>query len=221
MPSCSEGTLGGAQNKGRFVTFEGIEGSGKTTLINSVKNWLQKKDLEVISTREPGGSELGPKLRQLILETKPAPETELLLFAADRAEHVSKLLKPKLIQGVNILCDRFTHSSLAYQGYGRGLSLETISFLNQTATGGLKPDLVIWLDLDVEVALERAKKRGSESWTRFEKEGVEFHKSIQAGYTELQKNEPSLIKRVDASLSENIVFENTCKQLEPLFAPKK
>jgi len=182
--------------KAHFITFEGIEGSGKSTLIEALDSWLRNKNLPSVKTREPGGSELGPKLRSIILDHEPAPETELLLFAADRAEHVRKFIQPNLELGNSVLCDRFTHSSLAYQGYGRGLSLDKINYLNEVATSGLQPDLVIWLDLDIEVALERAKKRGEEAWTRFEREGAAFHQKIRNGYQKMAEEPSSPIKRI-------------------------
>ena len=163
----------------------------------------------VIVTNEPGGTELGHRLRQLLLKkaggNKIQDTAELLLFAADRAQHVEEVLKPQLALGKMILCDRYTDSTIAYQGYGRGLSLSLIEQLNTIATGGLKSDLTLWLDIDVEVGL--ARKRGKEPLDRIEQADLAFHRRVQQGYTELAKAHPERIIRVDASKSEELVQE--------------
>ena len=147
---------------GRFIVFEGVEGCGKTSQMQLCAEWLQSLGISVVLTREPGGTELGLDLRRLLLqkaEDKPIAEgTELLLYAADRAQHVAQELKPKLAQGKYILCDRYVDSTIAYQGYGRNLDMNLIHQLNDIATGGLTSDITIWLDGEVEVGL--ARKRG-------------------------------------------------------------
>jgi dTMP kinase len=200
---------------GKLIVFEGVEGCGKTTQLQRSREWLQRfsssksSPLSVSVTREPGGTELGLGLRQLLLseaEGKPIQESaELLLYAADRAQHVEEVLKPQLALGALILCDRYTDSTIAYQGYGRGLSLSLISQLNSIATGGLESDLTLWLDVDVEVGLARTKDRG---WLdRIEQADLAFHRRVQQGYTDLALAHPKRIVRVDASLSEAAVHE--------------
>lgn len=195
---------------GKLIVFEGVEGCGKTTQIQRTLDWLQAvfPSERVVVTRQPGGTQLGIGIRRLLLdysEGKPIQNlTELLLYAADRAQHVEEILKPELHNGTIILCDRYTDSTIAYQGYGRGLNLSLIHQLNQLATGGLKSDLTIWLDVDVEVSLARTRGRGVAD--RIELEAIAFHRQVQQGYTELAK-EHNRILRVDASLNEIAVQE--------------
>lgn len=189
---------------GKFIVLEGVEGSGKTTQLQRLQQWLSPKwPKEVVITREPGGTQLGGELRQILLahrDGEPMQErAELLLYAADRAQHVEGWIKPQLAAGAMVLCDRYTDSTVAYQGYGRGLSLELISQINQLATNGLTSDLTIWLDIDVEIGLARAKQRGKPD--RFEQANIEFHRRIQMGYQALAKANRERIIRVDASLS--------------------
>ncbi|PSB40684.1 dTMP kinase [Cyanosarcina cf. burmensis CCALA 770] len=198
---------------GKLIVFEGVEGSGKTTQIQATQSWLQElfssaiPKRDVIVTREPGGTQLGAELRSLLLESRgEAPilsTTELLLYAADRAQHVEETLKVAIASSTIILCDRYTDSTIAYQGYGRGLDLNLIHQLNAIATAGLESDLTIWLDLDVEVGLSRTKGRGSND--RIEQEAIAFHRRVQQGYSELARQDPHRIVRVDASLSESEV----------------
>ncbi|RCJ24662.1 dTMP kinase [Nostoc minutum NIES-26] len=196
---------------GRFIVFEGVEGCGKTSQMQLCCQWLQSNGIPVAVTREPGGTELGLELRRLLLEKsedKPVAEvTELLLYAADRSQHVAQELKPNLAAGKYILCDRYTDSTIAYQGYGRGLNMSLIEQLNHIATGGLESDLTIWLDVDVEVGL--ARKRGSETkLDRIEQEAIAFHRRVQQGYAELAASYPFRIVRVDGSLSKEAVQQN-------------
>lgn len=198
------------RQSGKLIVFEGVEGCGKTTQIGRSLIWLQNHlTHQVFVTREPGGTDLGMRLRQLLLDHKAGKPTqdraELLLFAADRAQHVEEVLKPQLALGAIILCDRYTDSTIAYQGYGRGLNLALIEQLNLIATGGLESDLTIWLDVEVEVSLERTRGRGVND--RIELEAIAFHRRVQQGYTELVQAHPHRIVRVDASLSEAAVQE--------------
>ncbi|MBE9259044.1 MULTISPECIES: dTMP kinase [Aphanizomenonaceae] len=192
---------------GKFIVFEGVEGCGKTTQMQRCFQWLESLNISVILTREPGGTELGKDLRALLLEkspSKPVGEvTELLLYAADRSQHIEEELKPNLAIGKFILCDRYTDSTIAYQGYGRGLNMNLIHQLNQIATGGLESDLTIWLDVDVEVGLSR--KRGQAKLDRIEQETITFHRRVQQGYTELAASNPSQIVRIDGNDSQDIV----------------
>ena len=191
--------------QGKLIVFEGGEGSGKTTQIQRLHRWLpQQKFLQLLRTqnvisgikltREPGGTEIGKQIRQLLLaqqKTGDAPllsKTELLLYAADRAQHVEETLRPWLEQGYWILCDRYTDSTVAYQGYGRQLDLTLINTLNQIATDGLKSDLTLWLNVPPEVGLARAAKRGAAD--RIEKASKAFHQRVSAGFTVLASGNP-------------------------------
>jgi len=193
---------------GKLIVFEGVEGCGKTSQMQLCCQWLQNLDVSVVMTREPGGTELGLHLRRLLLEKvegEPIAEvTELLLYAADRSQHVEQELKPNLAAGKYILCDRYTDSTTAYQGYGRGLNMTLINQLNYIATSGLESDLTIWLDVDVEVGL--ARKKG-DKFDRIEQETMAFHRRVQQGYAELAASYPSRIVRVDGNLSPEAVQE--------------
>jgi dTMP kinase len=189
--------------RGKLIVFEGVEGCGKSTQIQLCCQWLESLGLPVFLTREPGGTALGLHLRQLLLEKSAgqpvANLTELLLYAADRAQHVAEELAPNLAAGKYILCDRYTDSTIAYQGYGRGFDLGIIDQLNQIATNGLTSDLTIWLDIDVELGL--ARKRGTGILLdRIEQEARAFHQQVQQGYTKLAAEHPSRIYRVDGNL---------------------
>ncbi len=196
---------------GKLIVFEGVEGCGKTTQIQRSLQWLESTlpSQSVVVTRQPGGTALGLSIRQLLLnysEEKPIQNcAELLLFAADRAQHVEEVLKPHLDNGSIILCDRYTDSTVAYQGYGRGLNLSLIDVLNAIATNGLESDLTIWLDVDVEVSLARARGLGVAD--RIEQEDFAFHRRVQQGYTQLASQHPNRIIRIDASLNEIAVQE--------------
>ena len=195
---------------GKFIVFEGVEGCGKTTQMQLCFQWLESLNISVLLTREPGGTELGKDLRALLLEKSPNKSvgevTELLLYAADRAQHIEEELKPNLATGKFILCDRYTDSTIAYQGYGRGLDMSLINNLNQIATGGLKSDITIWLDVDVEVGLSR--KRGQTKLDRIEQETMDFHRRVQQGYTELAVSNPSRIVKIDGNYNQDIVQKN-------------
>ena len=200
------------QVTGRLIVFEGVEGSGKTTQLQRFSDWLRNNSTHnapLVVTREPGGTSFGTKVRQLLLgegghgDTAPKTRTELLLFAADRAQHVEEFLRPQLAQGSIILCDRYTDSTVAYQGYGRGLDLKLIKQLNQIATGGLESDLTIWLDVDLEVGLKRARERGSAD--RIEQADIEFHRRVQEGFQALHQQNPHRIVRVNANRNEQEV----------------
>ena len=189
---------------GKLIVFEGTEGSGKTTQIGLLYQWLLLQRTRVALTREPGGTSLGDKLRQILLaDSSIGGMTELLLYAADRAQHVEEFIKPELAKGTIVLCDRFTDSTVAYQGYGRGLPIPQIAQLNQIATNGLQSDLALWLDLDVEVGLVRTRQRGSSD--RMERADLAFHRRVYRGFAQLAKDNPDRIIRVDASGSQSQV----------------
>lgn len=196
---------------GKLIVFEGVEGSGKTTQLDQCYLWLQAtfSDRKIVKTREPGDTELGLGLRQLLLQVKNTqpiyPTAELLLYAADRAQHVQEVLLPSLATDSIILCDRYTDSTIAYQGYGRGLPRSIIDGLNFFATNGLESHLTIWLDVAVEVSLTRTRLRGK--CDRIEQADLGFHQRVQEGYNQLAQAFPHRIKRVDASLDEQAVQE--------------
>lgn len=195
---------------GKLIVFEGVEGCGKTTQIQRTFQWLQANYPlhDVVVTRQPGGTVLGNSIRRLLLDSLSTPisnSAELLLFAADRAQHVEEVLHTSLEKGSIVLCDRYTDSTIAYQGYGRGMDLNLIDQLNRIATGGLKSDLTIWLDVDIDVSLARTTDRRAVD--RIETENFAFHRRVQMGYTKLASLHPDRIVRVDASLNETAVQE--------------
>ncbi|NEO25982.1 MAG: dTMP kinase [Kamptonema sp. SIO4C4] len=200
---------------GKFIVFEGGEGAGKTTQIARTEQWLKQDyaaDCPILITREPGGTELGQHIRHLLLEKgTPHARAELLLYAADRAQHVEETLKPALAAGAIILCDRYTDSTIAYQGYGRGLDLEFIQHLNFIATGGLESHLTLWLDVEVKVGLERAKQRGKRD--RIEANDLDFHHRVYQGFAHLTEQNPHRITRINANSSPEIVHQQIRRKL--------
>jgi dTMP kinase len=203
---------------GRLVVLEGGEGCGKTTQLNRLATWIQQRSphLKIKTTREPGGSLLCQKIRQVLLmpdrDEAMQDRAELLLYAADRAQHVEAWLKPWLAEGCLVLCDRYTASTVAYQGYGRGLDLTLIHQLNQIATGGLEPDLTLWLDLDPAIGLARAQARGTRD--RIEQADFTFHQNVRSGFAALRDAQkmtnPDRFIRIDASQSiEQVELELT------------
>lgn len=191
-----------------FITFEGIEGSGKTTQIRLLTQWLQQYNTEVIQTREPGGCPIADQIRGILLHPDNATmvsRTELLLYAAARAQHIEEIVRPALTAGKVVLCDRFTDATLAYQGDGRGLDRDLIIQLNHLAAGDCCPDLTLLFDLPVEIGLGRARQRETDlqdsSEGRFEREQHEFHQRIRDGYLSLAAAEPQRFKIIDATLS--------------------
>ena len=195
---------------GYFITLEGGEGAGKTTLRDRLAERLTELGHACLCTREPGGTEVGRSLRSLLLQGGDlAIETELLLYAADRAEHVASTIVPALQAGRVVLCDRFADSTVAYQGYGRQLDLDVIEQLNRIATGGLTPTLTLWLDIPVREGLRRARARAQladESLDRLEQTAIDFHERLHNGFRQLVRQNPERIRRVDASLDREQVF---------------
>ncbi|MBL7662333.1 dTMP kinase [bacterium] len=177
-----------------FITLEGIEGSGKSTLAQALADKINARGKTTLLTHEPGATKLGQALRRMLLDHDTsteqknlAPLAELLLFEADRAQHLHEVIQPALARGEIVICDRFIHSTLAYQGFGRGISTEIINQLNQIATTKLSPDYTFILDLAVEEGLRRAKKRG-EGLDRFESERQAFHEKVRQGFLAIAKN---------------------------------
>lgn len=187
--------------RGRFITVEGVEGAGKSTQVSLLARWLTECGHEVRTTSEPDGSPLGPSVRRLLAERSPLdPLTECFLFATARAEHVRRVLRPALERGVVLICDRYTDSTVAYQGYGRGVPLEVVAELNRLATDGLVPELTLVLDLDVGEGLRRVRGRPDEAADPdpFERLGLEFHERVRKAYRAVQEREPGRVEIVDA-----------------------
>lgn len=185
--------------KGLFITFEGADGCGKTTQLNLLKDYLTKKHFDVVLTREPGGKGLGEKIREILLnyDGEVSNRCESFLFLADRAQNVDVIVNPAIKQGKIVLCDRHTDSSVAYQGYGRGLDIEQIKTLNNLATGGKQPDLTLVFDVDIETSMKRVGNQKD----RMESSGIEFFNRVRNGYLELAKQEPDRIKVIDSTKS--------------------
>jgi dTMP kinase len=186
--------------KGILISFEGIEGTGKTIQSKLLCEYLSKKGYEVILTEEPGGTHIGLKIRDLLLslETKGMmPLTELLLYNASRAQHIKEVILPALNRGAVVITDRFSDSTIVYQGHGRRIDLKLIHFIESIVTEGLRPDITLLLDLDVETGLKR--NRGINKSDRLELEDIEFHKRVREGYLEIAGKQPERIKLIDAS----------------------
>lgn len=186
--------------RGKFITLEGPEGAGKSTQLPQLAAWLEQQGFDVVPTRNPGGTPIGAQIRHVLLDAANramVPTAELMLYAADRAQHVAEVVEPALAAGCVVLCDRFGDSTLAYQGYGRGLDHELIRRLNAMATGGLVPDLTLLLDLPVDAGLARVAR--SRETDRLETEAIAFHERLRAGYLAIAKSEPGRVVVVDAT----------------------
>jgi len=187
---------------GFFISFEGIEGTGKTIQSRLLYDYLKKKGLGVLLTEEPGGTTIGNTIRDLLLSVdnvQMAPLTELFLYNASRIQHLQEVIVPALEKGAVVITDRFTDSTVAYQGYGRGISLDLVNGIENIATGGVKPSLTFLLDLDVEIGLERNK--GINKKDRIELEDITFHRRVREGYHAIAAREPERIRIIDASKS--------------------
>lgn len=197
--------------KGLFITFEGADGCGKTTQIKLLDEYLRGKGYKTLLTREPGAKGLGVKLREILLnyDGEVSPKCESFLFLADRAQHVDCIIKPALEEGIFVLCDRHTDSTVAYQGYGRGLDLEEIHHLNNIATGGLKPDLTFVFDVDVETSQSRV---GAEK-DRMESAGIEFFERVRQGFLEIAKQEPNRVKVIDSTQTIEAIHKQVVEQV--------
>ena len=202
--------------KAKFITLEGIEGSGKTSSLKSITDLLDKKNISYVVTREPGGSSIGKELRAILLdpETEISPEVELMLMLSDRKDHVEKIILPNLEEGNWVVSDRFMDSSIAYQGGGRQLGKKLIISLSEYLNLP-QPDLTLLFDLPVETSLSRVKARGE--LDRFEKEELEFHKRIRNTYLDLAKNNSNRIKIIDSSEKIESMLNNVKQAIEKLF----
>lgn len=209
------------RNKGLFITFEGGEGAGKTTLIDRLFDELSAKGHVVIRTREPGGSALGKEIRTLLLDQEEHPvcsRSELFLYLADRAQHVHQVILPALEEGEIVLCDRFNDSTLAYQGAARALNLDMIKSVCQAATDGLLPDLTLFLDLDPKLGLERAMQKNAHD--RLEKESLDFHTKVREAFLHLAKEEPNRFHVIDASQPLDTVYTLALREVETVLCLK-
>ncbi|MBN1657982.1 MAG: dTMP kinase [Anaerolineae bacterium] len=186
-----------------FITFEGPEGSGKTTQIALLAAHLRDMGLDVLTTREPGGTAIGDRVRAILLDprhTEMVSTTEFLLFSAARAQHVAQVIRPHLARGGVVLCDRYADSSLAYQGYGHRRELEVLRTITGFATGHLVPDLSIYLDVPVETGLGRKVGAAGDGWNRMEQKEIDYHERVRAGYLEMVMREPERWVVIDARL---------------------
>ena len=200
-----------------FISFEGTEGVGKTTLIRKIHQYFEQQGKEVVLTREPGGTPLAEQIRSLLLavnhEEQMSHDTELLLIYAARAQHLQQVILPALEAGKIVLSDRFTDASFAYQCSGRGLSQEKLQLLNQTFVAKM-PNITFWLDAPIELGMIRARERGA--LDRFEQEKLSFFAKVRAGYEALWQAEPERIKRLDATQNADVVFEEALNYIKQL-----
>ena len=198
-----------------FISFEGTEGVGKTTLIRKIHQYFEQQGKEVVLTREPGGTPLAEQIRTLLLavnhDEKMSHDTELLLIYAARAQHLQQVILPALAAGKIVLSDRFTDASFAYQCSGRGLSQEKLQLLNQTFVAKM-PNITFWLDAPIELGMTRARERGA--LDRFEQEKLSFFAKVRSGYETLWQAEPERIKRLDATQNADVVFEDALQYLK-------
>ena len=199
-------------SKGFLVSLEGPEGAGKTSVLEALIPILEDRGIEVLSTREPGGVLIGEKIREVILDpshTEMDPKTELLLYIASRRQHLVEKVLPALAAGKLVIMDRFIDSSVAYQGFGRGLDKEAIDWLNEFATDGLKPDLTLYFDIEVEEGLARIAANSDREINRLDMEGLDLHRKVRQGYLSLLEKEVDRIVKIDASLPLDQVIANT------------
>ena len=200
--------------KGLFITFEGADGCGKTTQLNLLKDYLIKKGYDVVVTREPGAKGLGEKLREILLnyDGEVSDRCESFLFLADRAQHIDQIVNPAIEQGKIVLCDRHTDSTVAYQGYGRGIDLKEIKMLNDIAVNGTKPDLTYVFDVDIETSMARV----GTTKDRMESAGCDFFNRVRLGYIEIADSDPLRVKVINSADSIENVFKNVVKLCEDL-----
>ena len=201
--------------QGLFITFEGPDGCGKTTQMKLLAEYFEKKGKEVVLTREPGGKGLGEKVREILLnyDGEVSDRCESFLFLADRAQNIDIIVNPAVKEGKIVLCDRHIDSTVAYQGYGRGLNIDRINMLNNLATNGKKPDLTLVFDVDVETSMKRVGKEKD----RMESAGIDFHNRVRKGYLELARQEPKRIKVLDATKSIEEIHKDVINILAEVF----
>lgn len=205
-------------NKGFFISFEGNDGSGKTTQIIRLSDYLKEKGMEVLLLREPGGTPIGEKIRHLVLDNENQGMclvTEMLLYAASRAQLVHSVIRPGIMAGKAVICDRFVDSSYAYQGIGRELGLDVVKTTNGYAIGDCMPNLTFFMDIDADAAMARRNAKGEEA-DRIESEKMDFHRKVYEGYNTLVELYPERIKRIDVMNSPDQVFESIKAHMEEL-----
>lgn len=204
---------------GILITLEGPEGAGKTTILREILPELQKSNIEIVTTREPGGIRIAESIREIILSPDNATidgETELLLFAAARRQHLNEKVRPALDEGKIVIIDRFIDSSVAYQGYARGISIEKVMLINDFATDGLLPDLTLYFDVDAEIGLKRVMS-GNREVNRLDKESLQMHQKVQSGYHQIAKNQSDRVVTIDASNSIDQVVSETLSTIYKKF----
>lgn len=201
--------------RGFFITAEGMDGSGKTTQIKNMQEYLSAMGCEILLTREPGGTRISESIRSVILNpeyTEMTDTTELMLYSAARAQLVEQQIKPSMEKGVTVICDRYVDSFYAYQGFGRGLDIGRLKKITDMAVSGLMPDITFFFDLDPETALKR--RFAATQSDRIENEMLDFHKRVYKGYKEIAASDPQRIKVIDASKSPEEVWQNVRRQLD-------
>lgn len=210
--------------KGYFFSLEGNEGAGKSSIVNMVSEYLSSKGLEVITSREPGGIAIAEQIRSVILDkdnTMMDGRTEALLYAAARSQHYIEKISPALIEGKTIICDRFIDSSLAYQGYARGLGIDEILAINEFAVECVFPDLTLYLDVDPEIGLERIMKNKSREVNRLDLESISFHQKVRDGYLEVLKRFPDRVIKINANEQLDTVFAEVKRVLDQFLGNNK
>lgn len=208
--------------KGLFITFEGTEGSGKTTVVEKIYEYLLNKGIKVYKTREPGGSKIAEDIRNVILDVdnvKMDIITEAMLYAASRRQHLIEKVIPYLEEGYIVLCDRFIDSSLAYQGYARGIGIDKVYGINLYATDGILPDYTLYIDVRPEVGLKRISENNREQ-NRLDLEKIDFHNNVYAGYKEVEKRFPERFININGEQSREDVFKDAIKVLEDILAKR-
>lgn len=212
---------------GLFITFEGPEGSGKTTQTALLKEALQRLGYRIVCTREPGGTRIGEQIRAILHDqsnTELVPETEILLYSAARAQHVAEVIRPALSAGEIVISDRYAESTYAYQGYGRGLNLAALDQITRFATGDLQPDLVIYLDLDVNKGLDRKRKdraEGKGEWNRMDDQSLAFYRRVRDGYLAMAEQEPHRWLVINAEQPVNEIHAIIAGKIEALLAARR
>lgn len=205
------------EHKGFFITLEGGDGSGKTTVLGRVAAYLQNHSMPYLITREPGGIEIAEKIRSIILDpahTAMDARTEALLYAASRSQHLAEVVEPALQEGLTVLCDRFVDSSLVYQGYARGLGMEEVWSINRFAIGNRMPDLTFYLDVDPEVGLSRIAANQEREVNRLDLESLAFHKKVREGYQLVAESNPQRIVVLDANRPVHLVEQDIVRTLK-------
>ena len=207
---------------GTFITFEGIDGSGKSTQLRMLANFLRQKGCDVLLTREPGGTPVGNRLRAALLDAQEEvdPLTELLVFAADRAQHVRRVLRPALESGRVVFSDRYADATRAYQGAGRGFSPELISEIIELATEGLKPDLTVLFDLSVDDSTTRTRRRSNQQGDRLDAEDAEFHNRVRDAYLRLARVEPERVKIIETNQPVELTHERVKEIVMPFLTSR-